>query len=64
MLNIVELSKPSITDVRSELEKWGNYKPHYRFYKSNPKYHVLLPKDVKFNTKIYFIRLFFFIFYF
>jgi hypothetical protein len=40
-----EMAKPEIKDVRKELEKYGNFKPHINFYKSNPKYKRLLPKE-------------------
>lgn len=42
-----ELAKPNVTDVRKELDKWGHYLPFVKFYKSNPKYHKLLPKEVR-----------------
>lgn len=40
-----ELSKPEVKDVRRELEKYGSYKPYLKFYKSNPKFNKLLPKE-------------------
>ena len=40
-----ELSKPEVRDVRKELEKWGNYRPYIKFYKSDPKYKKLLPRQ-------------------
>ncbi len=40
------MGKSTVTDVRKELEKYGSYKPHIRFYNSNPKYQKLVPKDV------------------
>ena len=40
-----DLSKPNIKDVRRTIEKYGNYKPHLKYYKENPKYHKLLPKE-------------------
>lgn len=49
LLNIIpflkEMSKQNITDVPKELEKYGNFRPQLKFYKSNSKYHSLLPKD-------------------
>jgi len=51
---ILEMSKPNITDVTKELEKYGCYRPQLKFYKENSKYHSLLPKDVN-KTIIYFI---------
>jgi len=43
------MAKPNITDVRKELDKYGSFKPHIRYYKSNPKYEKLVPKDVILN---------------
>ena len=43
-----ELAKPEIQDVRVELDKYGHYKPHIKFYKMHPKYHKLLPPEVRF----------------
>ncbi len=40
-----DLSKPNVKDVRSVITKYGNYKPHLKYYKENPKYHKLLPSD-------------------
>ena len=39
------MSKKEITDVRTEIEKYGNYKSYLNYYRSNPKYHQLLPKE-------------------
>ena len=44
-----DLSKPNIKDVRKTIEKYGNFKPHLKYYKENPKYHKLLPKDNNMN---------------
>lgn len=41
------MSKPTIKDVRKELEKWGHYKPYINFYKSDKKYANLLPKEAQ-----------------
>lgn len=41
------MSKPNVTDVTQELEKYGQYRPQLKYYKENPKYNSLLPKDVK-----------------
>ncbi len=41
-----EMAKPEIQDVRVELDKYGHYKSHIKFYKLNPKYHKLLPPEV------------------
>lgn len=41
-----DLSAPNVKDVRTEIEKYGNFKPHLKYYKANPKYHKLLPKSV------------------
>jgi import inner membrane translocase subunit TIM50 len=40
-----EMAKPDVKDVRKEIEKYGNYKTYVNFYKSNPKYKKLLPKE-------------------
>jgi mitochondrial import inner membrane translocase subunit TIM50 len=40
-----ELAKPEVRDVRKELEKYGHYRPYIKFYKSDPKYKKLLPKN-------------------
>lgn len=40
-----ELARPEVKDVRKELDKYGNYRPYIKFYKSNPKYKKLLPKE-------------------
>lgn len=40
-----DLAKPNIKDVRQAITKYGNFKPHINYYKSNPKYHKLLPKE-------------------
>ena len=44
-----ELSKPQVRDVREYIAKYGNVRPHLKFYKENPKYAKLLPKDVNLN---------------
>ena len=44
-----ELSKPQVKDVREYMAKYGNVKPHYKFYKENPKYAKLLPKESNLN---------------
>jgi import inner membrane translocase subunit TIM50 len=50
LLNIIpflkEMAKPSVTDVRKEIEKLGNYRSHIKFYKLNKKYHQLVPPEV------------------
>lgn len=32
-------------DVRKELEKYGHFKPHIKFYKSDKKYSKLIPQE-------------------
>jgi len=45
------MAKPTVTDIRKELEKYGSFKPHLKYYNSTPKYQKLIPKDVK-NIKL------------
>jgi hypothetical protein len=45
MLLILAMSKPTIKDVRKELDKYGHFKPYINFYKSDKKYANLLPKE-------------------
>jgi hypothetical protein len=40
-----EIAKPDVKDVRKEIEKYGNFKPYINFYKSDPKYKKLLPRE-------------------
>jgi import inner membrane translocase subunit TIM50 len=40
-----DLARPSVKDVRTEIEKYGNINPHIKYYKSVPKYQKLLPKE-------------------
>jgi len=40
-----DLSKPSVKDIRNEIEKYGNDAPHIKYYKSVPKYKKLLSKE-------------------
>lgn len=40
-----DMSKPNVKDVRKEIERWGNYKPQIKYYKANPKYSKLLPRE-------------------
>jgi hypothetical protein len=41
-----EMAKADVKDVRNELEKYGHYKTHINFYKSDPKYkRFLAPKQ-------------------
>ena len=42
---LMEMAKPNVKDVRNELEKYGNFRPHMKFYKANSKYHRMLPKE-------------------
>ena len=39
------MSKPTIKDVRKELDKYGHFKPHVKFYKSDKKYSKLVPPE-------------------
>lgn len=41
------MSKKEVTDVRKEIEKYGNLKPYMNYYRSNPKYKALLPKEAE-----------------
>jgi len=41
------MAKKEVTDVRKEIEKYGNFKPYMNYYKSNPKYKALLPKEAE-----------------
>jgi len=41
------MAKKEVTDVRKEIEKYGNVKPYMNYYKSNPKYKALLPKEAE-----------------
>jgi import inner membrane translocase subunit TIM50 len=40
-----EMAKPDIKDVRNEFKRLGNYRTYINFYKSNPKFKKLLPKE-------------------
>ena len=40
-----DLSKHEVKDVRKEIQKYGNFKPHINYYKSIPKYKKLLPRE-------------------
>eukprot|EP00340_Litonotus_pictus_P008862 CAMPEP_0170515350 /NCGR_PEP_ID=MMETSP0209-20121228/1791_1 /TAXON_ID=665100 ORGANISM="Litonotus pictus, Strain P1" /NCGR_SAMPLE_ID=MMETSP0209 /ASSEMBLY_ACC=CAM_ASM_000301 /LENGTH=251 /DNA_ID=CAMNT_0010799793 /DNA_START=436 /DNA_END=1194 /DNA_ORIENTATION=- len=42
-----DMAKPNVKDVREEIQKYGSYKPHIKYYKSIPKYRKLLPKEEK-----------------
>ena len=44
-----EMGKPSVIDIRSEIKKWGNYKPYLKFYKSNAKFKRFLPNATSMN---------------
>lgn len=44
-----ELSKPNVKDVRSIISKYGSVRTHISFYRNNPKYHKLVPKDTYLN---------------
>lgn len=44
----LDMAKPNVTDVPKELGEYGNFRPQLKYYKKNPKYHSLLPKDVYF----------------
>jgi hypothetical protein len=48
MVNL-EMAKPTVTDVRKEIEKFGNYRSHIKYYKVTPKYHKLVPAEVIIN---------------
>jgi hypothetical protein len=48
------MAKPTVTDVRKEIEKVGNYRSHIKYYKMNTKYHKLVPQEVILKiTKFY-----------
>lgn len=49
MIIIIEMAKKEVSDVRTEIEKYGNYKTYLNYYRSNPKYKALLPKDTEVN---------------
>ncbi len=40
-----EMAKSDVKDIRVELEKYGHFKPYIKFYKSDPKYRKLLPRE-------------------
>ena len=49
-----EIAKPDVKYVRKEFEKFGNYRTYINFYKSNPKYKKLLPReDMSLMIQIY-----------
>ena len=50
------MAKKEVTDVRKEIEKYGNSKPYMNYYRANPKYKALLPKEAEvFFNKIFFL---------
>ena len=40
-----DMSSKKVTDVREELDKYGNFKPHINYYKTHKKYKNLLPPE-------------------
>jgi hypothetical protein len=51
------MAKPSITDIRKEIEKLGNFRSHVKYYKMTPKYHRLVPAEVNFCDNIFSLQL-------
>ena len=49
MVFLKEMGRPSVIDIRSEIKKWGNYKPYLKFYNSNAKFKKFLPNVTTMN---------------